>query len=418
MSVPPKIHRAPSSLQRRRFLRLTGLFSGAVALSATGFGCQLGRNLRFDGDRNTGQSDDRVRIGYLPITDSAPLLVAHEKRLLQQEGLESLQPQLYRSWGAIAKAFVERQVNVIHVLMPTSLWLRYHLKFPGKVVAWNHTNGSALTVHPSIQTPRELGGRTLAIPSWYSIHNVVLQLLLSKYGLTPVPTLPSESGSAGSRPAAHEVGLVVLPPPDMLKALARQDIAGYIVAEPFNSAAETAQVGRILRLTGDVWRDHACCVVFMHEDDLRDRPQWTQGVVNAIVNAQQWARWNRPELAHLLSQDGGGYIPHSVDVLDRVLNRHNHDAYRQSGAIQHPEWRSRRIDFQPFPFPSYTTDLVQCLQNTLLDDAGAFIHQLDPAFVTQDLVDDRFVTHAIHQRGGPQVFGLSQDLSRVESLDI
>ena len=401
------------SPSRRRFLKLAGLFSGAVALSAAPLGYQAVTARWMDLTNNTAGDRDVVKVGYLPITDSAPLLVAHDKQLFRQEGLDSVRPTPYRSWEAIAKAFMERQVNVIHLLMPTSIWLRYHLKFPGKVVAWNHTNGSALTVHPSIQRPQALGGRTIAIPSWYSIHNVVLQLLLKQRDLTPVANPDFQK-----RPAPHEVGLVVLPPSDMLRALMNEDIAGYIVAEPFNSAAETARVGHLLRLTGDIWRDHACCVVFMHEADLRDRPDWSQKVVNAIVKAQHWCRGNRPELAHLLSQSGSDYMPHSVDVLDRVLNRYSNDFYRQTGAIQHPEWRSRRMDFQSYPFPSYTTDLIKTLQGTFLNDTGDFLQTLNPDFVTQDLVDSHFVTHAINQLGGPQAFGLNPSLSRVETVTV
>ncbi|MDI9652118.1 ABC transporter substrate-binding protein, partial [Burkholderia cenocepacia] len=49
---------------------------------------------------------------------------------------------------------------------------------PAKVVAWNHVNGSGLTVAPDIDSLRDLGGKTVAVPFWYSIHNVVLQDML------------------------------------------------------------------------------------------------------------------------------------------------------------------------------------------------------------------------------------------------
>ncbi|MCP2775322.1 ABC transporter substrate-binding protein, partial [Salmonella enterica] len=76
----------------------------------------------------------------------------------------------------------------------------------------------------------------------------------------------------------------------------------------------------ILRFTGDVWKDHACCVVFMHERDLQQRPDWTQKVVNAQVKAQLWIRGNRAETAALLSKDGANkYTPHATTVLEKVL---------------------------------------------------------------------------------------------------
>ncbi|MCK1978032.1 ABC transporter substrate-binding protein, partial [Jeotgalicoccus huakuii] len=79
---------------------------------------------------------------------------------------------------------------------------------------------------------KQLGGKTVAIPFWYSIHNVVLQQMLNDNGLTPV------SKPANAPLAGNEVNLLVLPPSDMPPALASKRIAGYIVAEPFNALAE------------------------------------------------------------------------------------------------------------------------------------------------------------------------------------
>jgi NitT/TauT family transport system substrate-binding protein len=106
----------------------------------------------------------------------------------------------------------------------------------------------------------------------------------------------------------------------MPPALASKRIAGYIVAEPFNALAENLKVGRVQRFTGDVWRNHACCVVFMHEHDLNNRPEWSQKVVNAIVKAQHWTRDHRAEAAALLSKAGPNkYTPHEPAVLTKVL---------------------------------------------------------------------------------------------------
>ena len=57
------------------------------------------------------------------------------------------------------------------------------------------------------------------------------------------------------------------------------------VYEAFNAIAEHLKIGKILRFTGDVWKKHACCVVYMHEQDLQQHPEWSQKVVNGIVEA-------------------------------------------------------------------------------------------------------------------------------------
>ena len=385
------------AFSRRDFMRLTALLTGAAALPKLGF---------------SANANDPVKIGYLPITDASPLLIAHAQGLFEQEGLEVEAPKLFRSWAQIVEAFMAGQVNVVHLLSPMTIWARYGSQFPAKVVAWNHMSGSALTVSPAIKSIKDLGGKKVAVPFWYSIHNVVLQHLLRENGLTPI-TKPKDSLRA------DEVELAIMPPPDMGPALANGAIAGFIVAEPFNAAAETNGVGRVLRFTGDVWREHACCVVTMHERDLRDRPKWSQKVVNGIVNAQHWIRDHRQEAAQILSKDAPGkYTPFPTPVLERVLvqDRVRDEQYVKDGAILHPEWKDARIDYQPYPFPSYTEQLVKLLKATQVEGNNQFLASLDPHHVAKDLVDDRFVRHSIAALGGLKAFGLPNKFTRKEVI--
>jgi NitT/TauT family transport system substrate-binding protein len=293
-----------------------------------------------------------------------------------------------------------------------TVWARFGSKAPAKVVAWNHTSGSGLSVLPHINSVKDLGGTTVAIPFWYSIHNVVLQILLRENGLTPV-------SKRTGKPAANEVNLVVMAPADMVPALASKQISGYIVAEPFNAASEVLGVGKMLRFTGDVWKDHACCLVFMHERDIQQRPEWVQRAVNAMVKAQLWTRDHRAETAALLSKDNPNqYTPHSVEVLTKVLAPPPSDEsiYVKSGAIRHADWRERRIDFQPYPYPSYTEELVRRLKNTLVEGDRGFLDKLDPSAAGRELVDDSFVKKAIIASGGMAAFGLPETFTRSEVI--
>lgn len=392
-------------MNRRQFLQFGGLLAASAGLSL------LGAQSPLEAASLAKGQDQPVKVGYLPILDASPLLIAHARGAFRNEGLSAADPTRFRSWAQLSEAFLSRQVNVVHMLFPTTIWMRYGKRVPAKVVAWNHTNGSALTVLPSIDKPRDLGGQVVAIPFWYSIHNIVLQQLLQKNGLKVVRR-PIEAKLAGD-----EVNLVVLPPAEMVPALASRKIAGYIVAEPFNAAAETRKIGKVLRFTGDIWNDHACCVVLVHEDDVKNRPAWTQRVVNAIVKSQRWMQGNRPEVADILSQEGGrDYTPHSRALLNRALSFYGGAAYRQDGAIQHPQWRNQRIDFQPYPFASYTRELVRLLKVTQVEGDNAFLRNLDPDRVARDLVTDRFVRRAIEANGGPRAFNLPASFSRREQI--
>lgn len=394
-------------MHRRQFLQFGSLIAASAGLQLLGHQ----RPLLAAAAAPLRDQDQPVKIGYLPILDASPLLIADARGAFREQGLTVPDPTRFRSWAQLSEAFLSRQVNVVHMLFPTTIWMRYGKLFPAKVVAWNHTNGSALTVQEKINKPADLGGQVVAIPFWYSIHNILLQQLLQKNGLTIVRK-PIEA-SLGDR----EVNLVVLPPAEMVPALASDKIAGYIVAEPFNAAAEVKKVGKVLRFTGDIWNDHACCVVLVHEEDVKQRPDWTQRVVNAVVGSQRWMQGNRDEVASILSQEGGkNYTPHSKAVLTRALTAYG-QPYIEDKAILNPQWRNQRIDFQPYPFATYTQELVRLLKKTQVEGDNAFLRTLSPDLVARDLVDDQFVRKAIALNGGAKAFNLPSNFRRNELID-
>ncbi|MDE1903195.1 MAG: ABC transporter substrate-binding protein, partial [Alphaproteobacteria bacterium] len=115
-------------------------------------------------------ADETVRIGYLPITDAASLLVAHANGYFQDEGLKVAPPTLIRGWAEIAEGFVARRFNVVHLLNPVPVWMRYNNKIPAKIMVWGHTNGSGIVVghQTGIKSFADLGGKQIAVPFWYS----------------------------------------------------------------------------------------------------------------------------------------------------------------------------------------------------------------------------------------------------------
>lgn len=340
-----------------------------------------------------------MKIGYLPILDATPLLVAHAQGFFADEGLTAEVPTLVRSWSQLSEAFMAGSVNLVHLLFPIPIYMRYGLGYPAKVVAWNHMNGSALTVgqKAGIQSLEDLGGKQIAVPFWYSQHNVVLQKTIRSVGLEPV--IQDRAAKLG----AKQVNLFVMNPPDMPTALQSGSIDGYTVAEPFNAAGELLAGGKILRFNGDIWRNHPCCVALVHEESVVKRPEWSQRVLNALVKAQLWSGERKAEAAKLLSKEGKGYLPTAEPVVTRAMTKYDLETYGMSGgtgAIRHADWGSARISFQPYPYRSATELLTKLLKETQLEGETRFIQDLDPKRVAEDLVDYRLVGKAIEKAGG------------------
>ena len=337
--------------------------------------------------------DPVVRIGYIPITDAAALLVAHELGFFKKEGIDSVRPTLIRGWSPLVEAFASHRFNLTHMLIPIPVWMRYGNKYPVKITAWDHTNGSAVMVgkDSGINSPKDFGGKQFAVPYWYSIHNIVSQRIMKDAGITPVIRPQS------AKLAPNECNFLVLPPPSMPPALAAKTIDGYCVAEPFNALGEIKAGGKVLRFTGDVWKGHPCCVVVMHEQDTMDpdRAAWAQGVHNAIIAAQIHLAENRDEMAVMLSRDGKKYLPVPKEVVRRAMLFYDPAYYKNPAAIQHPEWGQDRINFQAWPYRSATETVVTELKDTVLTGDAAFLDTLTPEHVATDLVNYDFVKKSL-----------------------
>lgn len=362
---------------------------------------------------------EEVKIGYIPITDASPLLIAHALHFFKDEGLKAKRPVLTRGWSALVEAFLSGKVNLVHLLLPIPVWLRYNKGIPVKVIAWNHTNGSALTVGPqsNIQTFADLGRKQIAVPYWYSMHNVILQLGLRKHGLKPVIK------PQNAKLEEDEVNLFILPPPEMPVALAGNKTDGYIVAEPFNALAEEKLKAKILRFTGDIWKSHPCCTVVVKESLIKSNSSYTQKITNAIVRAQHWIINNRAGAAKILSRDGQNYLSASEKVLLRVFNGYELEKYGKGNipeAIKHPGWNMSRIGFQPHPFPSATRFIFEEMRKTVVEGDSSFLNRYDADFVASDLVEQGFVKKAITNIGinSFQDLDLEAPWTREEVIDV
>ena len=135
-----------------------------------------------------------------------------------------------------------------------------------------------------------------------------------------------------------------------------------------------------------------------------------------MVKAQLWTRETASRPLRCCPRMMSIDTPHIPSLCSKKCSppRSRHAAYLKSGAIRNASWRERRIDFQPYPYPSYTEELVRRLKDTLIEGNRAFLDALDPATAARELVDDRFVKAAVTAAGGMAAFGLPESFTRTE----
>ncbi|HEY9725198.1 MAG TPA: ABC transporter substrate-binding protein, partial [Chroococcales cyanobacterium] len=248
-----------------------------------------------------------LEIGFIPLTDCAPLIVAKEKGFFEKYGLEDVTLNREPSWKAIANGIVTGRLDAAQMVagMPLTLTVGAGNKPPLPVVTalTLSRNGNAITLSKrfydqgvrtladfkaAIQaTPDKVHTLGMVYPS--SMHNLMLRYWLASGGIDP----------------DLDVALTVIPPPQMFSNLKAGNIDGYCVGEPWNSRAVYEELGFVIATDMELWPGHPEKVLGVREDWVNQHPQTHIAMVKALLEACQYCDdpRNREEILTLLTQD-------------------------------------------------------------------------------------------------------------------
>jgi ABC-type nitrate/sulfonate/bicarbonate transport system substrate-binding protein len=253
-----------------------------------------------------------LRIGYVPLSDAAPLVVADALGFFAARGVRVLlSPE--RAWAAIRDKLAFGALDGAHLLAPMAVALaagagglrrRLDVTLPlgrnGNCIVLSHALAEAVgafrTPLPATDFAAALHARaeeglpppTIAVVFPHSSHNYLLREWLAAGGLDP----------------DHDLRLVVVPPPQMARALAEGAIEGFCAGEPWGSHAVAAGVGRFALSTGDIWPDHPEKVLAFAEGLAAREPAAVIAATGAVILAQRWLAdpANRPAAIALLAE--------------------------------------------------------------------------------------------------------------------
>lgn len=256
-----------------------------------------------------------LRIGYLPITDHLTVIAKAREPLPHVD----FQPVKFGSWPELAEALKAGAVDGAFVLGPIGLTLRQR-GVPLRAVLLGHRNGSAMTVRADgdVKALSDLRGKTVAIPSRFSTHNILLRKALAENGL-----------------GTGDLKIIELAPPEMVNALATKRIDAFIVAEPFGAQAELQKVGRVLTLSRDIWPDHICCVLNLRQDAIDRDPAAVQELVAAFVHT-----------GHQIGQDPGAAAVASKAFLGQKPEVIQHALTHPKGRVTYERLQPELKDFE------------------------------------------------------------------------
>lgn len=241
-----------------------------------------------------------LRLGFIPLTDCAPLIAAETQGFFEEEGL-AVELVREASWATVRDKVAVGALDGAHMLAPMALAAA--AEDPESAVlaplALNR-NGSAITVSmdlfealggapidltgppPSAARLSDLiakrrargeGPLTFAVVFPYSMHNYLLRYWLAQGGIDP----------------DHDVRLVVIPPPRMVERMRAGEIDGFCVGAPWNAVAEIEGIGRILAASSQLWPGGPDKVLGVRGTLAAQRPDDLRALLRAVIRGAAWA---------------------------------------------------------------------------------------------------------------------------------
>ncbi|MFO1486467.1 MAG: CmpA/NrtA family ABC transporter substrate-binding protein [Verrucomicrobiaceae bacterium] len=260
-----------------------------------------------------------VRIGFIPLADCAPLLVAKERELFRQHGVR-VELSCEVGWATIREKLLYGQVDAAHAIAGLSLAMRLGLGMPSsRVVApfVFNLHGNAITLARDLwnrgvrdaaslkKLVRSSTSRlfTFGTVSRCSSHYFLLRQWLVSGGIDP----------------DQDVRVVVLPPTQMAANLAAGLIDGYCVGEPWNSVAVARGLGWIVATSEQLAPDHPEKVLLTTEAFMDGHSDEMRALIAALHEACVFcdAIENREHVARLLAKSG--YFDCGEEILRRSL---------------------------------------------------------------------------------------------------
>jgi len=271
-----------------------------------------------------GIEKSNLKLGFIKLTDMAPLAIAKEKGFFAEEGLNvTLEPQA--NWKVLMDGVAGGQLDGAHMLAGQPIASAAGIGGKVKMIAplSLDLNGNAITVSNKVwsqiepKLPKGADGKVTHPVSaavlkgmslkWgmvfpFSPHNYELRYWLAAGGIVPGYYLPGDlAGTTGA-----DVQISVTPPPQMPATLEAGTIDGYSVGEPWNQAAVKKKIGVPVITDEQIFPDNPEKVFGLTEEFAAKNPKTVKALLRALIKAQQWLDadkgGNRAEAVKILSQ--------------------------------------------------------------------------------------------------------------------
>ena len=289
-----------------------------------------------------------VKIGFIPLTDCASVVMASVLGIDQKYGVKIL-PTKEASWPGVRDKLVNGELDLAHVLYGLVYGVHLGTAGPKKdmAVLMNlNQNGQAITLSKKLADKGAVDGASLAklmatdkreytfaqtFPT--GTHAMWLYYWLAAHGINPM----------------KDAKVITVPPPQMVANMRVGNMDGYCVGEPWNHRAIMDGIGITGTTTQDIWPEHPEKVLGTTSEWVQKYPNTARAVTAAILEAGKWidaGLQNKLKMAETIADRA--YVNTGVDAINqRILGRYqnglgktwddpNHMKFFNDGAVNFP----------------------------------------------------------------------------------
>ncbi len=313
-----------ASFSRRKFLITAASTAAGTAILAA---CGGPKPTSTSEASATGGGDNEVKgatLGFIALTDSAPLIIAKEKGLFAKHGMPEVKLLKQTSW-AVTRDNLELGsgsggIDGAHILspmpylltagkitkskQPLPMYLLARLNLQGQAISASKALlPEKLTVDNKAGLAKAAGGLGRKVKAAVTFpggnHDLWMRYWLSANGLDP----------------NKDADLVVVPPPQMVANMQTGTMDLFCVGEPWNQRLVNKKIGYTATQTGEIWNKHPEKSFAMRADWVDKNPKATVSLLKAVQEAQMWCEdpANLNEMCEILAQDK--YIKAKVEDI-------------------------------------------------------------------------------------------------------
>jgi nitrate/nitrite transport system substrate-binding protein len=268
-----------------------------------------------------------IRIGFIPLTDCAPIVMAKELGLFAKYGL-NVEVTKEASWANVRDKLLTGELDGAHCLfsMPFSVYTGVGGKEGSemKIAMVLNNNGQAITLS------KDFCGK-VGFKQTGKVASVVANKIKADKEVTFAMTFPGGTHDIWLRTwlAAANVSqktsrIITIPPPQMVANMKVGNMDGYCVGEPWNGVAVKQGVGFTEISTQDIWKHHPEKALVVNKKFSEQRKEDLKLVMKAVLEACKWLdnRTNRKRAAEVIGR--ASYVNAPADVIEaRLMGDYN-----------------------------------------------------------------------------------------------